>query len=385
MKNGSVATITYNTAEQRATDTVVLSGTTQLSEIFTYRGGELAQTAYSGTSITTPYTDTFLDRQDGAPYELLRQTGSTTSRYWYSLNGHGDVVALTDTSGNVVDRYHYDSWGVPTVDLETVKQPLLYAGYWYDRELSAPNETTGWYWLATRPYDPVLRRFLQPDPSQQEGARSYVYAGDDPLDGTDPSGLVVVHPPGSCSAQQLAHKPNHCPNAAGGIDIGAIAVGAVLVVAVVAVAVYDLISEGDAGDEDVPPPPDPIPPTAREPSAPRVSHFDPSGLPKTTEESVIDKLNRYILNPEHAGGGATKAKWFRQALGYTRANLHDLAKQIVFRRADAIETGATDYGTKYNQLIDIVGANGKVIPVKFAWILNPDGVVRLVTAIPTDL
>ena len=52
----------------------------------------------------------------------------------------------------------------------------------YDREL-------GWYRLSTRSYDPNLKRFLQPDPSEQEGARGYVYAGDDPLDATDPSGL----------------------------------------------------------------------------------------------------------------------------------------------------------------------------------------------------
>jgi YD repeat-containing protein len=96
MKNGNVATITYNTAGQRASYTVVNGATTQLSEIFTYRNGELAQVASSGATIGTPYTDTFIYRQDGAPYELLRQTTGTTSHYWYILNGHGDVVARRD-------------------------------------------------------------------------------------------------------------------------------------------------------------------------------------------------------------------------------------------------------------------------------------------------
>ena len=40
---------------------------------------------------------------------------------------------------NEVDRYHYDSWGVSSFDLEAVKQPLLYAGYFYDLELGAPE------------------------------------------------------------------------------------------------------------------------------------------------------------------------------------------------------------------------------------------------------
>jgi len=36
---------------------------------------------------------------------------------------------------------------------------------------------------------PALERFLQSDPSRQDGTLSYVYVGDDPLDGRDHSGL----------------------------------------------------------------------------------------------------------------------------------------------------------------------------------------------------
>lgn len=61
----------------------------------------------------------------------------------------------------------------------------------------------------------------------------------------------------------------------------------------------------------------------------------------------------------------------------------ELAKQIKFDPNTAIETGVTQYGTKYNQVINIVGANGRSIDVTFAWIRNNDGIVRLVTAIPT--
>ena len=130
---------------------------------------------------TVAYTDTYLYLPGGTPYELLRRQGGTISRYWYETDGRGNVAALTDKAGNVVDRYHYDVWGVPSFDLETVPQPLLYAGYRYDREL-------GWYWLSAREYDPTLRRFLQTDPSEIEGVRSYAYAGDDPVDSIDPNG-----------------------------------------------------------------------------------------------------------------------------------------------------------------------------------------------------
>ena len=90
----------------------------------------------------------------------------------------------------------------------------------------------------------------------------------------------------------------------------------------------------------------------------------------------------YLLDLNHPFGGS-KAKWFKQALGFTQDNLDDLAKQIHFDPSKAIQTGVTEYGTKYNQVIKIVGANGKKIDVTFAWIRNNDGVVRLVTSIPT--
>jgi len=43
--------------------------------------------------------------------------------------------------------------------------------------------------LSVLAYDPVLERFLQPDPSQQEGIFTYVYSGDDPVDYNDKSGM----------------------------------------------------------------------------------------------------------------------------------------------------------------------------------------------------
>lgn len=73
---------------------------------------------------------------------------------------------------------------------------------------------------------------------------------------------------------------------------------------------------------------------------------------------------------------------FKQALGFTQQNAGELAKKIVFDPSTAIPTKVRQYGTQYNQVILITGANGKVIDMTFAWIKNTDGVVRLVTAIP---
>jgi RHS repeat-associated protein len=105
-------------------------------------------------------------------------------------------------------------------------------------------------------------------------------------------------------------------------------------------------------------------------------------LGKNTEESVRKKLKDYVLNTSHPVGGS-KAKWFKSALGFTQENMDDLAKQIKFDKSKAIKTELTEYGQKYNQVINITGANGKKIDVTFGFIENKDGVVRMTTAIPT--
>lgn len=58
-----------------------------------------------------------------------------------------------------------------------------YAGYRFD-------DATQLYYTRNRYYDPYLGRFLSPDPiGLAGGINFYAYAGDDPINGVDPSGL----------------------------------------------------------------------------------------------------------------------------------------------------------------------------------------------------
>ncbi|WP_392553091.1 hypothetical protein RHO14_04300 [Orbus wheelerorum] len=101
-----------------------------------------------------------------------------------------------------------------------------------------------------------------------------------------------------------------------------------------------------------------------------------------TQASVDRKLTTYLLEKTHPVGGS-KADWFDKALGFNKSNSDQLSKQIVFDIDRSVQTGTTEFGTKYNQVIKLNGANGKQIDVNFGWIKNNDEVVRLVTAIPT--
>lgn len=60
-------------------------------------------------------------------------------------------------------------------------------------------------------------------------------------------------------------------------------------------------------------------------------------LPKTTAENVSNKLDTDLLESNHPAGGS-KAKCIKEALGITKDNSADLAKQIVFDPKKAAQT-----------------------------------------------
>jgi hypothetical protein len=105
-------------------------------------------------------------------------------------------------------------------------------------------------------------------------------------------------------------------------------------------------------------------------------------LPADSAGSVADKLDRYLLNPDNTRGGP-KAEWFKQALGFTRENSADLAKQLIFDESQAVRNGVNEYGTLFRQTINVTGVNGRTIPVATGWIVGADGVPRLTTAFPS--
>jgi hypothetical protein len=81
--------------------------------------------------------------------------------------------------------------------------------------------------------------------------------------------------------------------------------------------------------------------------------------------------------------GGPRADWFNQALGFTRDNAAELESQLIFDPGKAVQTGVAQFGTTYNRVIPITGANGKTIDVLFGWTRNYDGVAHLMTTIPT--
>lgn len=96
---------------------------------------------------------------------------------------------MTDTDGNVTDRYAYDAWGKVISHTGTTEQPYHYVGqlgyytHYQDPELKLLQ-------LGVRFYDSELGRFSQRDPIRSVRFADYAYAIDLPTMHVDASGLA---------------------------------------------------------------------------------------------------------------------------------------------------------------------------------------------------
>jgi RHS repeat-associated protein len=92
-------------------------------------------------------------------------------------------MGLYNSAGQVVNQYKYKPFGEPTQTTEGVANSLRFASQQYDAK-------TGLYLMSARWYDPALQRFVSEDPiGILGGINTYAYAGNDPVNFSDPSGL----------------------------------------------------------------------------------------------------------------------------------------------------------------------------------------------------
>ena len=114
------------------------------------------------------------------------QSSFPAGTYYLHQNARGDVVALTDDFGALVEKTTFQAFGAPDRS-SSVGNPYLLQGRRLDPE-------TGFYYFRNRYYDPDTGRFVQRDPVWDAGnvGNQYTFVGNGPVSRGDPLGLFQI-------------------------------------------------------------------------------------------------------------------------------------------------------------------------------------------------
>jgi RHS repeat-associated protein len=114
--------------------------------------------------------------------EMILGAGGSTNLF-YTRDHLGSIREAVDSSGALQARYDYDPFGQQAVLTETLNTTFAFTGDFQHRP-------SGLYFAFHRAFDPGLGRWLSPDPLEERaGLNFYAYVSNNPLNGTDRSGL----------------------------------------------------------------------------------------------------------------------------------------------------------------------------------------------------
>ena len=120
---------------------------------------------------------------------IYAKNGETKT--YYRFNGHGDVIALANSSGAIIKRYKYDSFGVEENPGIFDTNVFRYCGEYYDVE-------TKTIYLRARYYDAETGRFTQQDgwsyavPGFLLSLNLYTYCWNNPIGYVDVDGHAAT-------------------------------------------------------------------------------------------------------------------------------------------------------------------------------------------------
>jgi RHS repeat-associated protein len=124
-------------------------------------------------------TNTYIYGPGGLPIEQINtSTGPVT---YLHHDQQGSTRLLTGSTGTVTGKCTYGAYGTPTCE-GTATTPLG-----FDAQYTSSD--TGLVYMRNRVYDPTTAQFLTVDPAVGVTRAPYNYAGDNPVNHRDPTGL----------------------------------------------------------------------------------------------------------------------------------------------------------------------------------------------------
>ena len=179
-KSGETVEFIYNENGLRVQKTATSTGVTK----YTLHGKNIVHMTQGSNELHF-----FYDAQNKPAVVVYNGTP-----YTYVKNLQGDIVAILDSSKNVVVSYVYDAWGRPISCSGTMAStlgkinPFRYRGYVYDEE-------TGLYYLMSRYYNSSLCRFIIVDKyaaigQGTLGQNAFAYCLNDPVSMRDKDGRL---------------------------------------------------------------------------------------------------------------------------------------------------------------------------------------------------
>ena len=284
----------------------------------------------------------------------------------YHTDGLGSVRALTDGTGQVVQTYQTDEFGVTTLTQGNSTQPFRYSG--------EPRDETGLINLRARMYDPATGRSLSRDTfpgvaGAPGSLNRYAYVGNNPVNHTDPSGQICF----VCVAGAIWL----------GIEFGLFGHDAINMAEIAvdpSVSLEDkqrefnLFATGAVG----PGPSGIYKGGARFIARSSGAVLDVSQIripgPRNSPFGKLDYLLGRVPSQESRGKGI----WFADRMGFTDEDLELALRQHLI---DNFE-GATIRGSRITVNGAITTPGGRRPTLRSVWQVMPDGSVDFITAFP---